>query len=82
MKIYTKITSERASKGQGGNDFIDIEVKGEDGENILELNIKPENDQLIISGYVIHQHPQGKRCEQYLRYKVDKTKGKKQKMDL
>jgi hypothetical protein len=29
MKLYATITSERASKGQGGNQFLTIEIKAE-----------------------------------------------------
>src|ERR1700678_3945605 len=34
MKLYVKITSERASKGQGGNDCVNIDLFGEN-ENLL-----------------------------------------------
>jgi hypothetical protein len=36
MKLYATTTSERASSGQGGNQYIDIELKGEiDGNRIV-----------------------------------------------
>ena len=30
MKLYATVTSERASKGQGGNEWIEVELKVED----------------------------------------------------
>lgn len=30
MKLYATVTSERATKGQGGNEFITIELYGDD----------------------------------------------------
>ena len=36
MKLYATATSERASKGQGGNNFIDIAVR-DDSEAIIAL---------------------------------------------
>jgi hypothetical protein len=42
MKLYAKATSERTSKGQGGNEYIDIKLTvqgGHDPKNILDLGI-------------------------------------------
>lgn len=33
MRLYADVKSERASKGQGGNKFIEIELKAYDREN-------------------------------------------------
>lgn len=44
MKLYATVTSERASKGQGGNKFIDIEFKNEKKETILELSFHRQKD--------------------------------------
>lgn len=44
MKLYATITSERATKGQGGNEFLEIEIKNEKRETILEFSIKPEKN--------------------------------------
>lgn len=41
MKLYAKTTSERASKGQGGNKFLNILVQNEDKHKILKIDIKP-----------------------------------------
>lgn len=41
MKLYATTTSERASKGQGGNDFLEINITDENGRNIYHLSILP-----------------------------------------
>lgn len=40
MKLYATTTSERASKGQGGNDFLDINITNEHKEIIANIYIK------------------------------------------
>jgi hypothetical protein len=37
MKLYVKITSERASKGQGGNDYVNIDLFGENEDILARL---------------------------------------------
>lgn len=39
MKLYATITSERATKGQGGN-FLDIEIMGENKVVIARVKVK------------------------------------------
>lgn len=39
MKLYATTTSERASKSQGGQDYIDLQVRNEDKETVLCLSI-------------------------------------------
>jgi len=38
MKLYATITSERASKGQGGNKDITVELKDEDAKMVAALS--------------------------------------------
>jgi hypothetical protein len=79
MKLYATTTSERASKGQGG-EYLDIEVKGEDKKTILELHIEEKGDMYEITGYAINaEHAPNRRSESYIKYEV--TKGKKQKSE-
>lgn len=40
MKLYATITSERATKGQGGNEYLFIIVKDEKQETIFELQLQ------------------------------------------
>ena len=50
MKLYATTTSERASKGQGGNQFLTIEIKAEGFEgiptraNLYRLSISKNDD--------------------------------------
>lgn len=37
MKLYSTISSERASKGQGGNEYIDIDLHDENRVHIARL---------------------------------------------
>jgi hypothetical protein len=39
MKLYATTTSERATKGQGGNDFLNIEIFNADNDIIAVINI-------------------------------------------
>ncbi len=52
MKLYATTTSERASKGQGGNKYLNIDIFMGSAKNsikILEGTITQEND-----GYVVY----------------------------
>ncbi len=71
MKLYATTTSERASKGQGGNEFLNIEVKGEGGAVLLSLTFEPTPEGVKMSGYSEHYHgigPDGvkRRSERFL----------------
>lgn len=51
MKLYATTTSERASKGQGGNEFLQILITNEEKNNIAQVNIYNDivNDQIITT---------------------------------
>ena len=40
MKLYATVSSERASKGQGGNNYLDIEVRGDKQQPIARMVIE------------------------------------------
>ncbi len=40
MNLYATVTSERATKGQGGNDYLDIEVLGDKQQPIARMVIR------------------------------------------
>lgn len=45
MKLYANATSERASKGQGGNDFLTINIQaGKDRASILRFTVTAADD--------------------------------------
>lgn len=46
MKLYATTTSERASKGQGGNDFIHINVTDDNKELIAQIRFEPFIDDI------------------------------------
>lgn len=41
MKLYATTTSERATKGQGGNEYLLIDILGEEGVRILQIKVLP-----------------------------------------
>jgi len=80
MKLYATTTSERASKGQGGNDFLTVEVKGENGEPLLSLTFEPTAEGVKMSGYSEHDHGTGpdgakRRAERFLKEEWTRPKG-------
>jgi len=82
MKLYATTTSERASKGQGGNEYLEIVVTGEDKKPFLEMKITPKGDHYDISGYVMQaEHAPNRRSEQFFKYEV-LTKGEQKKGEL
>lgn len=46
MKLYATTTSERASKGQGGNEYLKIDIKDENQEAIAEIYLQRATDTL------------------------------------
>jgi len=82
MKLYGKITSERASKGQGGK-HLNIELSGEDKKTICEMSVdidKHNQVYITLDGYTpdvvfFNQFP----CENCL--ENTEQKDKKQKSD-
>lgn len=44
MKLYATVSSERASKGQGGNKYLEIEVKNEEAQRIALMHFWPSSD--------------------------------------
>jgi len=41
MKLYGNIKSERATKGQGGNEFLEIEILNSDQAEIASIRVIP-----------------------------------------
>jgi len=82
MKIYATVTSERASKGQGGNKYLEIEVKAEKLEeiptraNIYRLSLKVEDNRLYAE---FHDYSNG-TTQDLITFR-GQPKGEKQKGD-
>lgn len=79
MKLYATVTSERASKGQGGNKYLIIEVKAEKFDGIptranqyrLSLSADPTCNKLYAE---LHDYSTG---ETIVLTKGEKEKGEK-----
>lgn len=48
MKLYATTTSERASKGQGGNDYIETIITNDKKQIIYHITLLPYNDDTMI----------------------------------
>ncbi len=47
MKLYATVTSERASKGQGGNEYLDIDIMVGNTKNpvmLAQLTVRPTDE--------------------------------------
>jgi len=94
MKLYATTTSERASKGQGGNKNLEIIIKGQELEGIptrqdlFRLTMEVENGSLTAK---ILDYIEGEEILLYPRHILDdfdtsypefKQKGKSQKGEI
>lgn len=61
MKLYATATSERASKGQGGNEYIEFDLfdsdKGHIGRFVFQENKETETPRYILSEDVSFRSP-------------------------
>lgn len=72
MKLYGKISSERATKGQGGNDYLDIVINDENKENLCRLYAENWENDIVIT---FHDYENSEK------YVLHKPKVKKQKAE-
>lgn len=86
MRLYSTVTSERASKGQGGNEFLEVEFSIDNGNIILgEIYLDIKNDieenSCDMNEWYIQWKPNGAEDAQIIAqgHYVPKTKGEKQK---
>ncbi len=69
MKLYAKATSDRATKGQGGNEYINIHLySGSEKDSRLNYTIEYKMKGIIV------------RDDSY-KILLDTTKGEKQKIE-
>ncbi|MBP9771432.1 MAG: hypothetical protein KBD16_00695 [Candidatus Pacebacteria bacterium] len=76
MKLYATITSERASKGQGGNEYLDIELKGAHSTPIVRLSLISDGAGYKLTGWTHDNH----RIEMAIPENM--TKGERQKGEM
>lgn len=61
MKLYATLTSERASKSQGGNEYIDIDIlvgHKDNNRTLAKLTVRPDSE-----GYGLYDHTDTKIAE-------------------
>ena len=75
MKLYASVTSERATKGQGGNEYLYIKIQGAKpgAATLLDIEIVPDE-----KGHARIQKMHGILVEEIKRHI---TKGEKEKGD-
>lgn len=59
MKLYATTTTERASKGQGGNEYLHIDITDETGQAIAKIHITTfENGRATMNwdNYITNVH--------------------------
>jgi hypothetical protein len=82
MKLYGTITSERATKGQGGNKYLNIDILVGDKNNpILLAQFTAEHKSDVDgmgSGYVLYDH----NSRENIYWVLDKEKGERQKGEM
>jgi len=78
MKLYATTTSERATKGQGGNEFLDIMIEVEDLERtvLTFLRVEQQDNEFVLKNAETGEIYDSKPIENEKLLK--KTKGKKQ----
>jgi len=57
MRLYATTTSERASKGQGGNRFLDIDIfttNKEKSTHHVHVIVSPNGNQIVVSLSSLH----------------------------
>jgi hypothetical protein len=73
MTLYATVTSERATKGQGGNDYLEIVITGAHETELITLKIHPNGSKYELRGWTHDNH--------FMQYMIEEnmTKGEKQK---
>ena len=81
MLLYATTTSERASKGQGGNDFLSLDIRNEKAELLAGIVIKPASKGYPLSITVSDQSSEEflKVLKNHISFTLDKIKGNQQK---
>lgn len=81
MKLYATVTSERASKGQGGNKYLNVEILVGDKRRptVLAQFTAEHKDDIdgMGAGYALYDH--NSRDNIYWVLDEEETKGEKQK---
>lgn len=78
MKLYATVASERASKGQGGNDRLEIDIfvgSAKESIKIVEGTVRKENDGYTVYITTLGQGESDQCIDTFVREKGEKQKG-------
>lgn len=78
MKLYATVTSERASKGQGGNNHLDIDVfigSSKESVKILEGTVEKDGEGYTVYVTTIGQGDNDQCIDTFIKEKGEKQKG-------
>lgn len=84
MKLYATITSERATKGQGGK-YLDIVVKDDNKQIAMIINVIPYDDSIgtgLKAIITLANHVYARVIGEQVMDVVRESKGKKQKDEM
>ncbi len=80
MKLYATTTSERASKGQGGNKYLIVNIQDEYKNNILTIGYLSDGKKMYlnkVTGDYMVLHALKSHIESAMKNEVTKGKQKK-----
>ena len=78
MKLYATVTSERATKGQGGNNYLEIAISVGDDDR-YKIRVTPEKLDFMERGY---SSPLLERRHSDIMKEYEQRKGKRQKGEI
>lgn len=76
MKLYATTTSERASKGQGG-EYLDIVITGAHQTELITLKIVPDGNSYRLTGWTHDDKYISLNINENMAKKGEKKKGEK-----
>lgn len=73
MQLYATVSSERASKGQGGNEYLEIVITGAHQTELITLKLTPNGSKYELRGWT-HDN-------QFIQHMIEENmqKGERQK---
>lgn len=80
MKLYATTTSERASKGQGGNEYLEIDIQDEKERIVCSILVLPkEKDKLDNKTRIFIKHNSGAYVIDEFRERLEQKRQKDEK---
>lgn len=78
MKMYATVSSERATKGQGGNNHLDIDIfvgSSNESKKIIEGTITPEGNGYVVYITTLGQGDDDQCIDTIVKVKAEQKKG-------